>query len=137
MTPELADSTLGMAAYNALAVCPQPLTGSDVFTMAVRMMQHELDQEQMQRALDKLVALKYIYAPNADAKYALIASESLVVVVRDRTDYDPKTRDGGWHGWRVKDPRIRDGQGTRPLEQLIGLPPAKLSRPRTEISNGD
>ncbi len=124
MTPTVADSTLGMAAYNALAVCPVPLTGSDLLTMATRMMQHDLDKAQMQHALDKLVELKYIHAPDDDGKYALIASESLMVVDRYRDDYDPETGDGGWHGWRVKDPRIRDGQGVRPLEQLIGLPPA-------------
>lgn len=123
MTPTVADSTIGLAAYNALAVCPVALTGSDILTMAMRMMQHDLDQEQMQRALDRLVALKYIHVPDDDGRYALIAGESLIVVDRYRGDYDPETGDGGWTQWRVKDPRIRDGQGTRPLEQLIGLPP--------------
>ncbi len=136
MIPIIADSTLGMAAYNSLAVCPQPLSGEDVLKMSKRMMQHELSPKQMKRALAKLVELKYILPPNEDGKYALIATESLLVVSRNRNDYDPETGDGGWHEWRVKDPRIRDGQGTRPLEQLIGLPPIGTPSRATKSSNG-
>lgn len=115
----VATSTLGMAAYNALAIQPRTMNAKDIVHVTTQMMQHDVDAEQMQDALDRLLKLKRIKR-GADGCYALVAGEALLVVQRDRDDYNPKTGEGGWGGWRVKDPRIRDGIGTRPLEHLIG-----------------
>lgn len=116
----VATSTLGMAAYNALVIQPRAMNAADIVHVTTQMMQHDVDADQMQAALDKLVELRRIKEPDADGCYALVAGEALLVVQRNRDDYDPKTGEGGWYGWRVKDPRIRDGVGTRPLEHLIG-----------------
>ena len=109
----VATSTLGMAAYNALVIQPRAMNAADIVHVTTQMMQHDVDTKQMQDALDKLVELRRIKAPDDAGLYALVASEHLLVVMRNR-DND------GWDGWRVKDPRIRDGVGTRPLEHLIG-----------------
>ena len=115
----VATSTLGMAAYNALAIQPRAMNAKDIVHVTTQMMQHEVDAKQMQDALDRLLKLRRIKL-GADGCYALVAGEALLVVQRDRDGYDSKTGEGGWGGWRVKDPRIRDGIGTRPLEHLIG-----------------
>ena len=123
----VATSTLGMAAYNALAIQPRVMNAADIVFVTTQMMQHDVDADQMQEALDRLVKLGRINAPDADGCYALVAKEALLVVQRDRDDHDPKTGEGGWGGWRVKDPRIRDGVGTRPLEHLIGQATADIA----------
>ncbi len=119
MPPFVATSTLGMAAYNALAVQPHALSTANMVIVVSRLMQHEIDEEQLGDALAKLIELERIKLDD-EGRYTLVAHEPLLVVTRDRSDYDPETGEGGWNGWRVKDPRITNGIGHRPLEHLIG-----------------
>lgn len=123
-----ADSTIGMTAYNVIAMHSNPTAFDDICTVACRLQHADLDREQMQRALDELVARKRVTV--VDGIYDLVASDRLMVVQRDLGDYNPRTMEGGWEAWRVKDPRVRDGVGTRPIESLIGLPPTdRVPRP--------
>lgn len=123
----VATSTLGMAAYNALAIQPRVMDFKDIVFATTQMMHHDVDAKQMQAALDRLVELGRIKSPDDKGRYELVAGEALLVVQRDRSDYNHETGEGGWGGWRVKDPRIRDGVGTRPLEHLIGQATADIS----------
>lgn len=115
-----ADSTIGMTIYNVLAMHNGRTLNADVILTVVRNMQHaDLKEPQLTRALVMLVLLGYI-EQNEDGTYQLVAEEGLFVVMRDLKDYNDKNMSGGWGGWKVKDPRIRDGKGVRPIEQLLG-----------------
>ncbi len=112
------NSTVGISAYNVLAA-RGPANAEDIHVAIEKMQLAGLKMPQLQVALDKLVELGRITLA-ADGTYALVAGEALFVCSRNESDYDPVTGDGGWRGWLVKDPRIRDGKGSRPLEHLIG-----------------
>ena len=114
-----ADSTVAMTLYNLLAMVRGALTVEQLTSSAMKLQHRGLETEQTQRALDGLVERGRIKL-QPDGTYALIARERLMVVQRDLGDYDPKAMTGGWEGWHVKDPRLRDGKGVRPLEQLLG-----------------
>lgn len=116
------NSTVGMTVYNLLASQgPLPIEGLQKGAQAQL---PGMDDQQTQAASDELVKRGRIKV--VDGVYALVAQECLAVCARDESDYDPKTGEGGWEGWRVKDPRIRDGIGTRPLEYLIGQMPKEM-----------
>ena len=116
----IADSTLAMNIYNVIASYPDDLT-ADQIIIALRPFAIVAVPEQVQRVLAELVTLGRI--KTADDTYALVASESLIVVARDLGDYNATDLTGGWEGWYVKDPRIKDGKGIRPIEALIGQAP--------------
>lgn len=116
-----ADSTVGVTLYNVLC-----MTGALVYEQlhdtAERMQHRSLEREQSKRVLDELVRRGRVRELD-DGKYDVAASARLVVAQRDLGDYDYATMEGGWEGWQVKDPRVRDGVGFRPIEQLLGQAP--------------
>ncbi len=116
-----ADSTVGMTAYNVLAMSGQPMDLDEIHTVAVRMQHTGLDKDQLAQALQGLIERKRIL--HKDGIYTFRAHERLFVVQRDLSDYNWETMEGGWEGWQVKDPRIRNGVGVRPIESQLGLPP--------------
>lgn len=115
-----ADSTIGMTLYNVLAMHNGRTLNADQLLLVARNVQHvDLKDPQLNRALAMLIKLGRI-KQNEDGTYQLVAKEGLFVAMRDLTDYNDKNMSGGWGGWQVKDPRIRDGKGVRPIEQLLG-----------------
>ena len=121
---EQADSTVGMTYYNMLVISPKGgISRATIMSLACNMSHVEVGQAQATRALKKLVELGRIEYRSADDMYELKTSEKgLLVITRDLGDYWD-SMDGGWEGWTVRDPRIRDGIGTRTLEAVLGLPP--------------
>ena len=118
-TQEFSDSTIGMSAYNVLCMHNGRTMQLDVILLVIKNMQHAyLEDVQLQRAMNKLIELRRIMR-NADGSYQIVAKEGLFVIARDKSDYNEQTMTGGWNGWMVKDPRIRDGVGARPLQQLL------------------
>lgn len=109
-----ADSTIGVTAYNAIAMGQRGgLTVEQILTIARR--QHPcLEQSQLERALEKLVRLQRV-KNMVGGGYDLVAPRRLFVVKRDLTDYNVSTMDGGWGGWTVKTPE----RGYAPLEQIM------------------
>ena len=113
-----ADSTVGMTLYNVLAMHHGRAMNADQLMTVARNLQHsDLLEPQCDRALAMLLELGRI--KNGADGYELVAKEGLFVAKRDLSDYNDKTMSGGWGGWKLKDPRIRDGQGVRPIEHLL------------------
>lgn len=115
-----ADSTIGMTVYNVLCIVGRPMTVEDMLGSA-RMQHAGLQLDDVVRAVAGLLARGRLVEKPGDT-YDLASQHRLIVVRRDLGDYDYVTMEGGWEGWQVKDPRIRDGVGTRPLEALLGKP---------------
>lgn len=115
-----ADSTIGMTAFNLIAAYTNPMTAEELKLVAERTQHRELQLDQMERALAKLVELKRVKL-DEDGCYVCAANPRLMVISRDMSDYNPTTMEGGWAGWKVRDPRLRDGVGTRPVETVLGL----------------
>ena len=123
MTDLYADSTIGMTAYNIVAMHRQSLGLGAIHTLALGLQHAHLEQKQLEKALAKLVKLGCLRRNEGDKDlFELVARDRLMVVQRDLGDYDSRTMKGGWEGWQCKDPRIQDGIGVRPLEAVIGLP---------------
>lgn len=120
---DFADSTIAMTIYNMLNMLP-PMTLEELQPAAMKLQHIGLGLDQTQRAVDGLMERGRIVQGD-DGKYGSAAREKLMVVTRDLSDYNDQKMTGGWEGWRVKDPRIRDGIGTRPLEHVL-LPQEKV-----------
>ena len=127
--PILPDSTVGITFYNLLTMVTGTMTLSQLVSAAVKMQHPTLKEAQGQRVVDELVARERIGAETIEDTivYMAVASESLLVVQRDLSDFDPKTGEGGWEGWQVKDPKIRSGSSLRPLEEILGQAPTNVA----------
>jgi len=127
---DAADSTVAMTFYNLLAMTRGPMALEELRAAAIRLQHPHISEAQAKRAMDGLVT-RGRAAPTSGG-YTLLANEKLFVVQRDLGDYNPQAMTGGWEGWFVKDPRIRDGVGVRPIEQLLGqAPTGRKPRPYT------
>lgn len=126
--PTNADSTVGFTVYNVLTMNRGAMTVEQIHIVAMNQQHMDLELAQVQRGADKLVYLKRIKVEQG--AYSLIATERFRVVRRDMSDYNVSNMEGGWEGWQVQVPGLRDGIGFRPLEELLGLPPTGR-RPRS------
>ncbi len=113
-----ADSTIAMTLYNVLCIIPGAANIKQLHELAMKTQHVSLSLLQTERGLAGLVERNRIVKNGG--QYSLVAKQKLMVVQRDLGDYNSKTMKGGWEGWQIKDPRIRDGKGTRPLEGEIG-----------------
>lgn len=116
-----ADSTVAVTLYNVLCMVGA-MDFEQLHTTAERMQHINLERDQSERVLAELVRRGRVRKAD-EGKYDVAASARLVVAQRDLGDYDYVTMEGGWEGWQVKDPRVRDGIGFRPIEQLLGQAP--------------
>lgn len=127
MAKMYADSTVAMTLYNVLCMVGAKRV-EELHATAEQLQHINLERTQTDRVLAELVHRGRVKV--TDGVFDVAASSRLVVVRRDLGDYDYITMAGGWEGWQVKDPRVRDGIGYRPIEQLLGqMPTGRAPRP--------
>ena len=111
-----ADSTIGMSAYNLMAIKGRP-ADLDEILQELKQIQHPgLTKTQLRKAIMKLI--KKEYAIQIDQHFSIKDIRPRKVVSRDRSDavISEKTGNvlGGWNGWMVE-----NGDGMVPIDEVI------------------
>jgi hypothetical protein len=106
----IALSTVGMAAYSALALIGSLSTVDEVAAFCAREQRFAVPKERVAEALERLVELGRV-ARKGD-RFTARGPRAWVVTSRDRSDEG--SQDAGWRGWIVSGP-----SGKRPLDKVL------------------
>lgn len=110
----IALSTVGMAAYSALALLGGPCAPAEISAFCADAQRFPVETDELEAALARLVELGRVARQDGQDGPLFTARGPRGYVVRGRDRRDEGEPDGGWQGWVI------DGPGGRVLlDQVV------------------